>query len=266
MTLTLFFTTAMASLWMVFRYLNLIQLLRNIPTSKIRSSPQGYTELIGRAKPLDSVDFHAPGSDRRCVWFEYRYLKNPGDTNSITTKATRGSFLIDDGTGVCRVDPVYMRFETRHSTHSIQHPTPVLTSRWIEVGEKIHVYGKFTTLRADYRAQRKEMLLTRLSALKNNRELIQQIDINTDGLIDGEEWERAVRDIEQEIDSQIDQLQNLHHNSPENHILRAPDDKRLPYLVSAHKEPHTVHVFIWYAALWSMIALIALYFFIKGLL
>lgn len=95
---------------------------------------------------------------------------------------------------------------------------------------------------------------------------LKQLDINSDGIVEGKEWDRAVQDVEQEIDDQILQRQKLHHNSPETHILRTPDDKRLPFLVSAYQEPLTISVFIRFMRLWAMITFIALSLVVAGLL
>ncbi len=251
---------ALLALALAWRYLGYVQLMRNVPAAKIRSAPQGYVELIGRARPLDSAAFHAPGSRRPCVWFEYTYHDTPAESQQdLKTARTQASFLIDDGTGSCRIDPMWMRFEPTNSAYGSAAMRPVVSSKWIEVGERIHVYGKFSSLRRDYHSLYKQELNRRLQAAKQDRALMQALDVNQDGHVDQEEWEEARRRIESEVETYIVSMQKNQGDSLVAHVLRAPDDKRLPYLVSTRRESGTMLLQAVYALFWLFVAAVAAY-------
>lgn len=88
-----------------------LRLIRNTPTSKIRSMPMGTVEVKGTAEQgPENVILKSPFSDEDCLFYkwmiqEYRdHGKNSSwDTISSGTEGVR--FVLDDGTGEVIVDP-----------------------------------------------------------------------------------------------------------------------------------------------------------------
>ena len=247
LTSLLFIAAAAGCLFAAFWFSSQARHLRAIPRARIRSAPQGYVEIFGRAKSLSSVPYRTPEDGRPCVWFEYRY-REPGSEEGIpgTTLRTSQSFLIEDETGSCRVDPVSMRIETRSrkdnffNKWSLTAQPGLISLRWIGVGEKVHAYGKFTTLSSDFSSRKKDMIQSRLQALKRDREMMSRLDRDGDGIISGDEWEQAREGIVREVEVEILELQKQQDQRALGHVLRAPDDGRLPYLVSSFAQMNIV--------------------------
>ncbi len=243
MTAFLFAAAAAASLFFGFWFLNRARHLRNIPRTKIRSAPQGYVELEGRARPLGQIPYHTPLGKHPCVWFEYLYRESASDKGMhAQVVRTSQSFLLEDETGVCRIDPIPMQIETRSRKVNLPnkwglstHPG-LISLRWIGVGEKIQAYGKFTTLRSDFAGRREEMIKSRLAALKRDREAMLRLDLDGDGKVDGGEWDIAREDVIREVEAEVAELQKQHDESSLGHVLRAPDDDRLPFLLTGYAE------------------------------
>ena len=265
MTLLAFVAAAIACLFLAFWFFNRARHLRNIPRARIRSAPQGYVEIVGRAKPLGDIPYHTPVGKHPCVWFEYRYRDTGGDGDlSVQMLRTSQSFMVEDETGSCRIDPVPMRIEARSGKVDLlsklglsSHPG-LVSLRWIGVGEQVHAYGKFTTLRSDFASRRDETIKTRLGALKRDRDMMLELDLDGDGLVDGDEWETARERITREVDAEIIELQKQHDESALGHVLRAPDDGKLPYLLSSYAEMKIVSRYRYAGAVFLLLFVLAL--------
>ena len=249
----IFIVVATISLFLAVRYFNLARHLQNIPRSKIRSAPQGHIEIIGRARPLVPVPYYLPETDIPCVWFELSYRHGQGDSSATEFKRTESSFLVDDGTGTCRIDPQAMAIETRAGKDNqlnklgLENQSGLLSARWIAVDETVHAYGRFDTLTSDFHQQKEDMIRQRLSALKKDQSLMQQFDADNDGRIDVAEWDRARELVRQDVEVHFREKQQAQDNRDAIHVLRPPDDDRLPFLVSSFEELKTIRRYRLYA-------------------
>ncbi|MFM2477260.1 GIDE domain-containing protein [Celerinatantimonas sp. MCCC 1A17872] len=92
------------------------RMVADTATSKIRSAPQGYVELIGKAIACSGETYQrAPFSDLACLWFlvekERKVVtkdKDGKETVEWRTEFSRSSdtpFLLEDDTGCCKVEP-----------------------------------------------------------------------------------------------------------------------------------------------------------------
>src|SRR5512142_1540696 len=105
------------------------------PTSKIASAAQGYTELVGRGRPLSGVPLVSPLRHVECLW--YRYLverRNKDSWQNESSGESDASFIVDDGSGECLVDPVGAEI------------LPVQTETWTESD---HRYTEWTLMREE---------------------------------------------------------------------------------------------------------------------
>ncbi len=91
-------------------WIKLSMMIRNIPTSKIRSLAMGLVEINGRAVPVEGKALKAPFSGKDCVYYEYlvqRYRtrgKGDGWVN-VAHGTQREIFYLQDETGMVLVDP-----------------------------------------------------------------------------------------------------------------------------------------------------------------
>ena len=252
------FAAALLSLYLAFRYFNLARHLHNIPRAKIRSAPQGYVEIVGRARSLLPVPARTPETATACVWYEYHYREVHGDDSTVDVLRTTESFLIEDASGSCRIDPVHMRIESRSRKFNwfrklaLSSESGLIEMRWIGIGDRVHAYGKFTTLRSDFSSRRQEMIKTRLAALKSNHELRKLLDHNRDGVIDAREWEQAREQTIAEVDAEIAELQKNQNQDSIGHVLRAPDDAGLPFLLSSYSEMKIITRYRFFALMWML--------------
>ena len=265
MILVIFIAAGLLSRLMAFQYFNRARHLLHIPRAKIRSAPQGYVEIVGRAKSLLPVPARTPEREEPAVWYEYLYREGPGNEGApLEVLRTAESFLLEDETGICRIDPIPMQIEARSRKVDLpnkwglsSHPG-LISLRWIGVGEKIRAYGKFTTLRSDFAGRRDEMIKTRLGALKRDRDMMLKLDLDGDGLVDGAEWETARERITREVDAEIIELQQQHDESSLGHVLRAPDDGKLPYLLSSYAEMKIVSRYRYAGAIFLLLFVLAM--------
>lgn len=77
------------------------------PTSRIAAAAQGYVELQGVGKQLAGLPLLSPLSGLPCLWYRYRIERRDSDNRWVHEDSgeSDGSFILDDGSGECLVDP-----------------------------------------------------------------------------------------------------------------------------------------------------------------
>lgn len=99
----------------IFYYLRYVRLIEDTATSSIRSAPQGYVELEGRAQSLNGIECVGPLTNKPCCWYSYRLevLKKRTVNNRVEKYweilqegASHHLFVLEDGTGKCIICPV----------------------------------------------------------------------------------------------------------------------------------------------------------------
>lgn len=243
----LLFTAAAICLLLSLRGFARARLLASVPTAKVRSAPQGYVRLDGRAQPLSPVPMRAPVVGVPCVWFDYEFVEGNGDDAARRYHRSTRSFLLEDESGSCRIDPRAMRIEPR----SIRRrpplslgpvvPAGLVSLRWIAVGEEIAAYGNFSSMRADFASQKDDLVRAELAALKRDREALLQFDANGDGVVDGDEWEAARTAVIAGVDAHLREQQRRWEGRELGHVMRPPGDARLPFLVTAWRKLRSVN-------------------------
>ncbi|HNP26654.1 MAG TPA: GIDE domain-containing protein [Nitrosomonas sp.] len=106
--------------WLTFHYLKRARLIEDTPTSKIRSASQGYVEIKGTVSYGKNRELIAPLSGNACVWYTYkiqRYQRSGKNSHWSTVEegTSKRSFLIQDNTGICVIDPEGAEVLTEHS-------------------------------------------------------------------------------------------------------------------------------------------------------
>jgi len=214
--------------WM--RAIRHARLISDTPTARIASAAQGYTELQGRGQPLDGTPLLSPVNGLPVLWYRVRSERRQSDGKwrVESTVESEASFLLDDGSGVCAVDPegadmlvrrcdVTTRGDTRHTQWSLIR------------NDTIYALGNFATLGSispdlDSRAQVRELLT---SWKADHAALLQRFDLDGNGELDLREWELARMEAKREVRRRRDEVLA----APEAHVMRKPEGGRL-YLIS----------------------------------
>lgn len=243
------------------------RLVEDMPTSKVRSASQGYTELIGVAT-LRGHPQLAPLSSTLCLWWRYTIEKyqRTGKSSRWSTVEKRASsqpFYLQDTTGICRVDPTGANISTRHrqvwygnTRRPVGIPKPAqlnsgffsfngaisFSSRYryteylIMAGDPLYTLGHFTTDSTGQRALTLDQLTGDI--LRNWKAdfpaLLEKFDRNSDGELGLNEWQ-VVRETATE---KARQEQAMAAGEPPDHLLSQPEHRGLPFIVSSVEQAY----------------------------
>jgi hypothetical protein len=239
---------------LLWRGLHLARLIESIPTSKVRSAAQGYTELDGEAKLIRDSQIAAPLSGRNCVWYDYTVQENVGMFSHKRFSVKSGSsdhlFVLEDGTGRCVIDPEGAEVHpsetkiwygnTAWPEHGPLGAYGILslghryryTERIIKPGDSLYAIGYFTTQGTDYQGELKHDVGAILRAWKNDPQKMRSLDLNQDGKIDTQEWNKAREAAEREAIKDRARRATV----AVTHLLRASEDGSLPFILSTHAQ------------------------------
>ena len=205
------------------------RLILDTPTSRIASAAQGYTELFGHGQPLDGTPLLSPFNGLPVLWYRLVMEEKDGDAwRRVSEDESDASFLLDDGSGQCAVDPEGAELLITRKEVMVKGDRRY--TQWCLIrNDPIYVIGEFTTLGSidpahDSARQVRELLAHWKT---DHPRLLERFDLNGDGQIDMAEWELARAEAKREVRRQQAEL----HAAAEAHIMRKPDDRRL-YLIS----------------------------------
>lgn len=228
-----------------------LRLITDTPTARIRSAPQGYVELSGRALPHAGT-LAAPLTKLPCVWYRFRIeeQRRGGKRNDWVTVEQGehdGPFLLDDGTGVCLIDPAGADLSCRSRDLWYGHarqPSGAVGQSWnlfrkryryreerISSGEPLYALGHFETPRRGA-AEQERLARHLLRTWKRDPERMASFDTDRDGRVSTEEWE-AARAKADRLASEAEQRLQTEPPLPR---LGATNDPRHPFVVSTHGE------------------------------
>lgn len=228
--------TALLALCAWLMVLTRLRVFSDTPMSVVASAAQGYVAIRGSGRQFEGYPVFAPHRGVPCLWYRYR-IEHRHDrkwtTESVEESST--SFIVDDGTGCCTVDPegAEVLVSQRQSwTDGDERYTLEL----VLPGECVQLLGEFRTLggdTADLNPKRDTSELLR-HWKQDMSHLVRQYDRNADGAIDLQEWEFARRDAEREV-------QLIHRDiraQPHTHSVARCASGR-PYIIST-REPKRV--------------------------
>ena len=244
--------------------------LADTPIARIRSAPQGYIELYGRASLLPGPPILAPLSYLPCAWYRYRVEERSSNGRwwRVDAGDSDNLFALDDGTAQCVIDPEGADFvKTRRDvwygsasgarTHALWGIGAAYryTEQRILPGEELHVIGCFRTVGGLRDApDTKREVADLLERWKRDPRRMALFDRNRDGRIDPEEWEAARRAAHRQV--QKEQLQQA--ADPDVHLLADPADPARPFVIAAFREEgRLIRYFQWRAAGCLLLALLA---------
>ncbi len=199
------------------------------PTSKIASAAQGYAEFVGRGRPLAGTPLLAPLTGLPCLWFRYRVEVRRNDHwRTEESGESDASFLLDDGTGICLVDPEGAEIQpTRKDVWTQNGRRHTL---WLLLEhDQIYVLGEFSTLGgANLELDRNAEVKATLAEWKKDMPaLVKRFDLDGDGELSLAEWERARDEAKRQV---LASHRDIAAHA-ETHVLRRPADGRM-YLIS----------------------------------
>ena len=206
-----------------------VRAVADAPTSKVASAAQGYVELIGTGRPFDGPPVLAKLSMAPCLWFRYLVEKRSDNKWNTESKGeSDASFLLDDGSGICVVDPegaqILARYRRSWTEGSYRY------TEWrIDEGEEVYALGHFVTQGgADLQLDLNEDVKQLLADWKRDpTRLNERFDLDRNGELDLREWELARAQAKREV-------QAVHREARQQsdaHLMRLPPDARL-YLVA----------------------------------
>ena len=217
--------------------------ITGMATSRIASAAQGYVELHGTGKPLDLNPLQSPLSGASCLWYRYQVEhKDSDDKWELVEQAqSQASFVLDDGSGLCLVDPDGAEIVTQHCRRWSNGDYRYV--EWtLRLQDRIYVLGNFLTRHPhqglDAGADVREML----AGWKQDRPgLLKRFDLNHDGEIDEREWELARRLARGEVEKKHRELRR----QPELHLVEGAPSSL--YLISNHDPDKLARRFLWMA-------------------
>jgi len=204
-------------------------LIVDTPTSRIASAAQGYVELQGYCQLHPGSLPLGFRSGPPCVWYRYS-VRRVGESGSklLDRGQSEETFLLDDGSGQCIVDP--NRIEVTTTLHrSWQEGDYHVSLEYLRPGEPVYALGYLTTTGGTHLDLDKRVDTSALLAVwkRDADTLHARFDANGDGDIDLHEWQRARTAAEQEVAARHLELRL----GPMIHVLGAPPDGR-PFLLS----------------------------------
>lgn len=229
----------------------LLRMIADTPTARIRSAPQGYVKLFGEAK-VNGELLTAPLTGLPCVWFSYRISERRGRSGkqhwvSIEHQEAQHPFVLDDRSGRCLVAAagaeVHCRSEDRWTGQRRDQPRPTglsgmlvdgryaFVEQRILAGDYALVLGRLETPRFGQQ-QRRRHVRDLLVRWKRNPERLAQFDLNGDGEIGVDEWERARGEAERDAA----RVAEAEARQPPLSRIAKPKERRHPFLISTQDE------------------------------
>jgi len=242
------------------------RVIQDTPTARLRSAHQGYIELEGKGKSRPDHPIFAPLSNHQCLW--YHSLVERKET-VLGQKRTRTewkilyqhtsdqSFLLDDGTGICLVNPEGAEITSNEKlvwhgntewparTRVLDNDSAIvaMTSRYryseqlILPGQRLYILGHLQTRAPGTEQSARDIVRDLLSDWKQDRQqLLERFDANRDGEIDLAEWAVA----REAARVQAHDLHQQRQNEPEVNHVDKPDNNRRPYIISVHPQTELI--------------------------
>lgn len=214
--------------WML--SLRRLLMMSGTPTSRIGSAAQGYVELCGQGRSLPEFKVLSRLTGLPCLW--YRYKVEQRDHNNKWEVVDQGrsqeSFVIDDGSGQCLVDPDYAEVITRNRDRWMRDNYRY--TEWLLLPhDEVYVLGQFSTLGgATAQLDLKGDVVQLLSEWKRDqRRLLERFDLDKDGQISEKEWELARLQAKREVLKAHNEIRT----QPGVNMVHKPKDGRL-FLIS----------------------------------
>ena len=229
-----------------------LRAIRDTPTSRIASAAQGYVELTGRGKSFTDTPLLSKNSALPCLWYRYIIERKGGDNKWHTEDSgeSEDSFMLDDGSGQCVIDPYGAEILTTHK--DVWYKDDYRYTEWkLLLVDSLYAIGQFKTIGGSSEALNPNEELKAILAewKQDTRALHARFDLNKDGKLDMQEWMLARQAARREAGKRINEA----HALPDTHILVQPHDRRL-FLISNLSPNQLARRYWWWA--WMHLAIL----------
>jgi len=206
----------LTGLYIFFRRWGQQRVVEDTPEARIRSAPQGYVKLSGRARPVDGTPLRAPLTGRSCVWWSYR-VEHRGHhrMDDIPWRAGESGtsdqpFLLADENDQCLIDPQGAEVEASerkvwYGNSSDDVPLALMGGLNVGLGSdcrysesilcedaQLAIMGELRAISSSITNAVEDEAAVLLSQWKHDQKaLLARFDLNHDGSIDAAEWEAA---------------------------------------------------------------------------
>ncbi|WP_372864048.1 hypothetical protein [Spongiibacter sp.] len=249
------------------------RIIEDTPTSKIRSAPQGYVELVGYGELADGQQpLLSKLGQHACLWYRYRierYERSGKNSHwrNIEGHSSDRPLLLNDGSGHCYIYPDRADISSHRKRSwygNSRYPIPGQGSsllgrryRYTEEllceGDLIYTLGLFETHHPVRDSERNNTrMMEILSDWKQDYDrLVTRFDRNGDGDIDLEEWQlvrsEALRQAERENRS-AKQLM------PVNTLSYSPS-RQQPFIIATSEPESLSRRYRWQSLAWLLVSL-----------
>ena len=203
--------------------------IHDVPTSKIASAAQGYTELFGRTEMLAGEPLGSPLSGTTCCWYSYQVQEKGSNDkwSTIDSGTSNAHFLLIDDTGQCVVSPEGAEVLTNDGKSWEEGNRRY--QEWLLMPRSVlYALGEFSTRTAAAIAavdQRADVGALLADWKQSQKSLLERFDLDRDGKINMKEWELARLQAQREVRNRHTAIQS--GATEGTHILGAPKDGRL---------------------------------------
>ncbi|MDZ4202418.1 MAG: hypothetical protein U1C96_09770 [Gallionella sp.] len=203
-----------------------LRAMRGTPTSRIVSAAQGYVELTGKGRSYGDTPYFSTLSRLPCLW--HRYLIEERNSKNEWRTVDKGEssepFLLDDGSGVCVVDPAGAEILTMHKETWREAQFRYTEWKLIPI-DNLYVLGEFRTeggssSHFDSRAELNALLATWKLDMPA---LHARFDLDKNGELDMQEWLLARQAAKREVAKKKTAV----HAQPDRHFIVQPRDGKL---------------------------------------
>lgn len=238
------------------------RLIRDTPTSRVASAAQGYVELAGQGKTFSGQQLASRSTGLPCLWSKYKVERKNGDKWEVVEEGrSDDTFLLDDGSGQCVIDPEGAEIITRH--HTTWTDGEYRNTEWLLIpGDTLYAIGDFVSIGgANTELDLRKDVGQLLAEWKQDQgRLLARFDKDGNGEIDPQEWEQVRREAVSQIQVEHREIR-LQDAIP---MLRKPKDGRLYLLANLSEEALTRKYFLWgffhLAVFFSAVASLAYWF------
>lgn len=243
---------AALSLFAWYSSLHRLRIITGTPTSRIASAAQGYVELLGQGR-FHETQLVSKLSALPCLWFRYLIEEKSGSKNQWRT-VERGEssepFLLDDGSGLCIVDPAQAEIVTKH--RDVWHEGRYRYTEWKLLGsDALYALGHFKTVGGSSSPLTHGELVKQVLAewKLNHADLLKRFDLDGNGLLDMQEWMLARQAAKREAEKRLSVARN---QADINFLVQPPDGKL--FLISNYTPDKLARRYLFWA--WAHIAIL----------
>jgi hypothetical protein len=220
-----------------------LRLIKDTPTSRVASAAQGYVELAGLGKAFSGQQLVSKLSGTPCLWFKYRVERRSDDRwEKVEEGRSDDTFLLDDGSGECVIDPDGAEIISSHRRTWIQGDYRHTEWRLLP-GDYLYAIGEFASIGgANTDLDLRKDVGDLLSEWKQDRhQLLACFDKDCNGEIDHREWEEARRQAVRLVEAEHREIRLRDSIA----MLRKPRDGRLFLVSNLSEEVLTKKYFLW---------------------